>query len=198
MSLITLPIEFQPRTVVFKLDVNQRVAGSQFGGSEQVRDLLNDRWLVEITLADSPHDAAAWRDAFIASFRGSVNWVALHHFARCEPRGTMRGSPTLSGSHAQGASVLSITGGTANSTLLAGDMLGVGGLLVMVAEDVTLNGSGAGSVAIVNRLRAAQTNATAIVWNRPTALFRLVDYTPVLYEPGFANAPSFQFVERVA
>lgn len=196
MSLITLPAAFVPRTVALRMDTNQRVAASQFGGSEQARDLLNDRWIMDVSLPESAHADGAWREAFIASFRGQVNWVALHHFLRPEPRGTMRGTPVLVGTHAQGAAALSITGGTAGGTLLAGDMLGVGGLLVMVAADVTLDGSGAGAVQLVNRLRVAQSGGVSVVWSRPTANFRLIDYTGVSYAPGVASAPSFTFGEK--
>lgn len=196
MSLISLPAAFRPRTVSLRMETNQRVGASQFGGSEQARDLLNDRWIMEVSLADSQHADGAWREAFIASFRGQVNWVALWHFTRPAPRGTMRGSPTLVGAHAQGAAALSITGGTAGGTLLAGDMLGVGGLLIMVASDVTLNGSGAGTVQLVNRLRAAQSGGASVTWNKPTANFRLLDFTGVTYAPGVASAPAFTFGEK--
>ena len=40
MSLISLPAAFEVRTCSLRQDVNQRVAASQFGGSEQARDLL--------------------------------------------------------------------------------------------------------------------------------------------------------------
>lgn len=197
MSLITLPADFEPRTCQLDMASNQRMAGSPFGGSEQVTDLLNDYWRMTVSLADSPHAWGAWREAFIASFRGQVNWVALHHFVRPQPRGTMRGTPTLSGSHAQGAASLSITGGTAGGTLLAGDMLGVGGLLCMVQSDVTLDGSGAGAVPITNRLRVAQSGGAVVTWDRPTALFRLLSSSGVPYMPGMAGGPSFEFKEKI-
>lgn len=197
MSLISLPAEFEPRSVQLDMGTSQRVRAAPFGGSEQASDLLNDRWTMSCALPDSPHAWGAWREAFIASFRGQVNWVALWHFVRPEPRGTMRGSPTLVGAHAQGAASLSITAGTAGGTLLAGDMLGVGGLLVMVQSDVTLNGSGAGTVAIVNRLRVAQSNGAAVTWNKPTALFRLLDSSGVAYAPGVAGGPTFEFGEKI-
>lgn len=197
MSLITLPADFVPRTCQIEPVTNQRLAASPFGGSEQVTDLLNDHWRMAVSLPNSPHAWGAWREAFIASFRGQVNWVALWHFVRPQPRGTMRGTPTLSGAHAQGVAALAITGGTAGGTLLAGDMLGVGGLLCMVASDITLDGSGAGSVAIVNRLRVAQSGGAAVTWDRPTALFRLLSSSGVGYAPGVAGGPSFEFKEKI-
>jgi len=197
MSLLTLPTAFVPRTCQLEPVTNQRLAASPFAGSEQVTDLLNDYWRMTVSLPDSPQAWGAWREAFIASFRGQVNWVALHHFVRPQPVGTMRGTPTLSADHAQGAAALAITGGTAGGTLLAGDMLGVGGLLFMVQSDVTLDGSGAGSVPIVNRLRVAQSSGALVTWDRPTALFRLMSSSGVPYMPGMAGGPSFEFKEKI-
>lgn len=197
MSLITLPAAFVPRSVQLDMDTAQRVRAAPFGGSEQATDMLNDRWVMSCSLPDSRSAWGAWREAFIASFRGQTNWVALWHFRRPQPRGTMRGTPTLSGAHAQGIGTLTITGGTAGGTLLAGDMLGVGGLLCMVQSDITLNGSGAGAVAITNRLRVAQSGGAAVTWDKPTALFRLLDSSGVAYAPGVAGGPSFEFGEKI-
>jgi len=70
--------------------------------------------------------------------RGQSNKVALYHFARAAPAGTVRGALTLNASAAQGASSIVVTGcNPATGTLIAGDMLGVGGQLLMVAADCT-------------------------------------------------------------
>jgi len=83
----------------------------------------------------------------------------------------MRGSPTLSAGVSRGGTSLPITGGTASSTLKAGDMLAVGGQLFMVAENVNLNGSGAGTVPVVHRVRATINSGAAVTWDKPTAEF---------------------------
>ena len=44
--------------------------------------------------------------------------------------------------------------------------------VVPVMADITLNGSGAGTVQIGVATRWAQTNGSAVVWDKPTALFR--------------------------
>lgn len=197
MSLVTLPTLFRARTCLLELSTAQRVSSSPISGVEQAVDLLGERWLMEVSLPLARRADAQWREAFVNSMRGQTNWVALYHFERAAPRGTMRGSPTLVGSHSQGAASLSITAGTANSTLLAGDLLGVNGLLLMVAADVTLNGSGAGTVQLCNRLRAAQSNGAAVAWDKPTALFRLLSNSGVMYQPGNASETSLSFAEKI-
>lgn len=199
MSAVTLPAPFVPNSCSLKLSVNQRVNASPFGGSEQAVDLLNDRWLMSLDLPAGYSAQGAAIEAFINAMRGQSNWVALHHFARAVPRGTMRGSLTLSGAAAQGASSLIVTGGAgqAGTTLLAGDLFGVSGLLFMVASDCVANGSGVITAPIVNRLRMGLGAGLTVTWNRPTALFRLVSTPVVEYAPGMSSGVSFEFAEYI-
>lgn len=198
MSLITLPAAFRPRSCQLNLSTNQRVNAAPFGGSEQAIDLLNDRWLLTCELPADRLDAAAWREAFIGSLRGQVNTVNLWHFTRPVPAGTGRGTLTLAANAAQGAASIMVTGCyPATGTLLAGDMLGLGGLLLMVAADCTAV-AGNLTVPLANRLRSAQTAGAAVSWSKPTAPFRLLSTSGVLYEPGVANPTSFDFGEAVA
>lgn len=142
----------------------------------------------------------AWREAFIGSMRGQVNTVALWHFARPLPVGTLRGTLTLSSAAAQGAASVVVAGGAgqAGATLLAGDLIGVGGLLLMVASDCIANGSGVVTVPITNRLRVAQSSGATVTWNKPTALFRLLATNGVQYAPYVSQATTFDFGEAIA
>lgn len=197
MTAISLPTGFRPQTCSLRLYTSQRVNAAPFGGSEQAVDLLNDRWLMSLRMAARTQAEAAAYEAWINSLRGQVNTSALWHFVRPVPRGTMRGTPTLSATAAQGASSIAITGGTASSTLLAGDMLGCGGLLLQVAADVTLNGSGAGTVSLVNRLRSALSSGASVTWNAPTAPFRLLSQSAITYLPGQAESFDLDFGEAI-
>lgn len=196
MTILTLPAAFVPSTCSLTMSVRQSVSASQFGGSEEAIDLLNDRWLLSCDLPARALRKAGWLEAFIGSFRGQVNLVPLWHFARPQPMGTYRGTLTLAASAAQGAGVIVIQGGTAFGTLKAGDMLGVGGLLLMVQSDCTANESGVITVPVTNRLRAAQGSGAAVTWDKPTALFRLLDNSGVAFIPGFATPSSFDFGEK--
>lgn len=197
MSTITVPSQFEPRTCAFAANVNQRVNAAPFGGSEQAIDLLNDRWLCSVELAPQYNASAAYIEAFIAALRGQTNTCNLWHFTRPAPRGTVRGTLTLLGSAAQGAASLVITGcSPATGTLLAGDMLGVGGLLLMVAADATASG-GVITVTLANRLRTAQSAGAAVTWDKPTAPFRLLSTSGVQYTPGVAAPVSFDFGEAI-
>jgi hypothetical protein len=196
-TLGTWPTTIRPRSCRFMLATFQRMHSSPYGGSEQFVDLLNDRLMCSLVLPANTHGGAAAVEAFLASFRGQVRTIDLWHFTRPAPRGTMRGSPVLSANAAQGAASLSITT-TANATLLAGDMIGVGGLLLMVQADAQANGSGAMTVTIVNRLRKALTSGAAVAWDKPTAPFRLMSHSGVQYIPGTTDDVSMELSEAIA
>lgn len=112
--------------------------------------------------------------------------------------------PTTTGSavvsHAQIELGTTATSPEATPTLLAGDIIGMGGQLLMVAEDTTTGTSGFLTVTLVNRLRAAVTAGAAVTVQRPTAPFQLVDAggVPTSYVPGRARGQTVEFIEAWA
>ncbi len=197
MSAIAWPTGLLPRDFLLTLHINQRVYSSSMGGSEQAVDYLNDRWMASLSLPREVHATSAAVEAFLFSLRGMVNTTALWHFARTAPRGTLRNTPTIHTDAAAGAASI-IVQAAAGETLKAGDMLGAGGLLLMVAEDCTANGSGVITVPLVNRLRTALAAAAAVTWDKPTAPFRLVGTSGVRYQPGVTDAVTLEFVEAIS
>lgn len=190
MSTVTWPASITPKMASLRLQTVQRVHASPFGGSEQTVDLLNDRWMMSLMLTQrAGFDVGAQIEAFIAALRGQTNTVALWHFARPNVRGTLASATCAS--VAQGAAAVVLTG---SGTLKAGDMLGISGLLLQVAADVTV-GSGT-SVSIVNRLRTAVSGAVTLV--KPTANFRLIGSPAVQYMPGMSDSVALEFAEVVA
>jgi len=193
--IATLPRAFTPRNCTPRLAVVQRSHASPYGGSEQVIDLLNDRWMLSLDLPPCNQDEAGAREAYIGSLRGMANTTPLYHFGCPVPRGTLRGAPTAQAA-LQGASSITLNCIT-GETLKAGDMLGVAGLLLQVAADC-VGVAGSIVVPLVNRLRTGIAAGAAVTWDRPTAPFRLSSQSAVQYVPGYAEAVSFDFVEDVA
>lgn len=178
-------------------EFNQRAHSSPFGGSEQVVDLLNERWHATGTLPPCSKALAPEREAFFNKLRGMDNRVYLWHMGpgRSAPRGTMRGSPVVAaGGVAQGAQTINITT-SAGATVLAGDMIGLAGQLLMAAQDCTANGAGAMAFVSANKVRAAASAGAAITWDAPTAPFRCITQLGVNYVPGYAEAVALDFVE---
>lgn len=84
------------------------------------------------------------------------------------------------------------------ATTLAGDMLSLSGQLVRVLANATANDAGDLAIEFTPRARVAWSSAAAVVWNRPTARFRLKsDGVPTVWSPGFAEGASFELVEDV-
>ena len=199
MSLITYPVlvdprAFLPRSFSATQRVNQRSFGSPFGGSEQAVDMLNDRWSFSIELAPCTQAQAARREAFVNALRGLVNHTELYHFGRQVPIGTLSGSPTAQAAPQGAASV--VLNATTGQTLLAGDMIGINGLLLQVAADCVSIG-GVMTVILTNRLRRAVADATPVVWLQPTAQFRLVGASVQRYVPSYGESLALEFIEKV-
>lgn len=185
------------RRFAMRLVPNNRAHSSPYTKSTQVIGLLGDRWWAQFEMPANSYLLAQRIESIITQLRGADGTMALWHLARPAPTGTMRGTPTLSGAVAQGAMSLPITT-TAGATLIQGDMLGLAGQLVMVATDATANGAGAITVPITHPLRAAVSSGTAVVWDKPSVVFRQQGdeaASPVDYRRGRAEPVQFTFLE---
>jgi hypothetical protein len=171
MATIAWPSAIGVQQAAIGLQKAGHIWRGPFNGTAQVVDFVAERWMLSLTLPPTTRANAGSIEALLFRLTQGLDWVQCHHFARPVPRGTMRGSPTLSAQVTRGGTSLPITGGTASGTLKAGDMLGCGGQLFMVRDDITLNGSGAGTVNVVNRVRATIASSTAVSWDKPTATF---------------------------
>lgn len=194
MSLIALPAGLRVADFSLRLDVNAAAFRSPFGGSEQVIDLLSDRWVCSLSITPTTPAESGAIEAFLAAMRGGVNHVELYHAARKTPAGTISGSVTAQAA-AQGAASI-VLNATNGHTFKAGDLFGVSGLLLQVAADCTAS-SGAITVPLVNRLRKAITNGSAVTLIQPKVPMRMVGMAGITHRPGYADGVSLDFVEKV-
>jgi len=196
MTLIAVPSTFKPDSFSMRLFTNQRVFASPYGGSEQVSDFGNDRWMISLTLPRDRPEVAARNEAFVNALRGQTNTCLMWHMKQRIPLGTMRGTPTAQAA-AAGTQALMINT-TPGATLLAGDMIGAAGLLLQVASDTVADGTGVLAVVLVNKLRAPVANGSAVTWDRPTAPFRKVSNASFQFFFGYSEGVSLDFVEAIA
>ena len=157
--------------------------------------MLNDRWLFSLTLPRGPQHIAARNEAFVNGLRGQTNTVLLWHFVRPQPLGTYRGALSIFLATGQGADAVYLQGGAAGQTLLAGDMIGVNGMLLQVLTDCVADGLGRIGVPIANRLRRATVVGQSVVWDRPSVPFRKVSQPGFQYFTGYAEGVPLDFVE---
>lgn len=148
------------------------------------------RWTCSVHV---PHDTVAHLverrqlEMLKLQLKGGANRLLLWNLLTPAPLGTMRGTPTVNGAVAAGATSLAITG-AASTTLLRGDRIGVGGQRVMVTADANLNGT----VQFLPPLRVAVSNGTAVVWDKPTTRYVLTEPRDVFPVDG-TMLPGFSF-----
>jgi hypothetical protein len=155
---------------------------SDVTGSMSVRIGGLPRWRMTVGMPTplEPARADVWK-ALVLQLRGRINHLAMWDGQRPQPRGTMRGTMTLSAGASAGATSVSITAGAgqASRTLLAGDWLQIGtgvgtSVLVMVVSDATANGSGVITATIEPPLRYAFSSGAAVTWDRPVAYYKRI------------------------
>jgi len=198
MSDYTWPAAWLPKRFQLRVASTTRAFTSPYTAGMQVLDLMADYWRCELDMTPDNSTALGGQiEAFFDRLKGNANRILLWNLKRPAPLGTLRGTPTLAAAVAQLANTCSIQT-AAGATLLAGDMLGMGGQLVRVMADTVANGSGVMAVEFAPRARAAIASGSAVTWSAPTAPFRLVsDGAPVDWRPGMFEAPSIELREDV-
>ena len=112
MTTYAWPAALRPSAFEAQLVPNVRSFSSPYGGASQALDLLGERWRFALELpACMPHESGV-REALFTKLRGGAHRVSLHHMARPQPVGTLRGLPTLKTTAAQGASSIVLAGCT--------------------------------------------------------------------------------------
>lgn len=133
-------------------------------------------WSAELTYPDQHQDERGILEGLIDTITRSEHRLQFWNVSRPQPRGNCNLSGVTVGVAAgQFAQQVTLYGCGAGRTLTAGDMLGIGGQLCRVAFAATANASGQMTVQLTSDLRQARAAGTAVVLDRPTALFVAVD-----------------------
>lgn len=161
MSSIPLPPGLRVNGFSMAPAAVTRAHSSPFGGdgAEAVVDLLQDRWRASFSTTATTRAESGAVEAWLAAQRGGANTTPLWHMARPYPLGTLGRQHAVYGllaDAAQGADEIQLATAP-GATLLAGDMVGVSGLLLQCAADCVADGQGVITVPLVNRLRRALT-----------------------------------------
>jgi hypothetical protein len=174
---------FYPQMTAFGEARKRRSSGEPvMGGDAQMSEVpYSHRWSADLVLMPSASRAErAAQEAWISRIARGDNRAMFHHFQHPVPYGTLRGSLTLSGALAQGATSAVIAGGINGQTANAGDMLGITTTAAYPTQLVRVVVGGTVSAGLVTvqfepPLRASAANGASVTWDRPAALWRLVD-----------------------
>lgn len=154
------------------------VSASPFTFKQQVFSHTGQRWESEVSLRPMGRaDAEEWI-AWLMSLRGSVGTFLMGDPLGVTARGSVGGSPVVSGA-AQTGSILNITGATISQTnwARAGDYIQLGSAsgatLHKVLQAANSDGSGNVALDIWPSMRAAPADASAVVVTGTKGLWRL-------------------------
>ena len=147
------------------------VSQSPFTYKQQVISHQGQIWSASVSIPSVRRDLAAEWKAMLVALKGSVGTFLLGDPDYVTPRGTVSGTPTLSGT--AGDSTVSIT---MTGTLLAGDYIQLGTGSAARLHQVLVDQSGSGNLEIWPDLRSTYSGET-VIYNSPKGVFRLGNST---------------------
>ena len=147
------------------------VSQSPFTYKQQVISHQGQIWSASVSIPSVRRDLAADWKAMLVALKGSVGTFLLGDPDYATPRGTVSGTPTLSGT--AGDSTVSIT---MTGTLLAGDYIQLGTGSAARLHQVLVDQSGSGNLEIWQDLRSTYSGET-VIYSSPKGVFRLGNST---------------------
>ncbi len=147
------------------------VSQSPFTYKQQVISHQGQIWSASVSIPSVRRDLAAEWKAMLVALKGSVGTFLLGDPDYVTPRGTVSGTPTLSGT--AGDSTVSIT---MTGTLLAGDYIQLGTGSAARLHQVLVDQSGNGNLEIWPDLRSTYSGET-VIYSSPKGVFRLGNST---------------------
>ena len=143
------------------------VSQSPFTYKQQVVAHQGQTWEASVSIPSVRRDLAADWKAMLVALKGPVGTFLLGDPDYATPRGTVSGTPTLSGT--AGDSTVSIT---MTGTLLAGDYIQLGTGSAARLHQVLVDQSGSGNLEIWPDLRSTYSGET-VIYSNPKGIFRL-------------------------
>ena len=147
------------------------VSQSPFTYKQQVISHQGQIWSASVSIPSVRRDLAADWKAMLVALKGSVGTFLLGDPDYATPRGTVSGTPTLSGT--AGDSTVSVT---MTGTLLAGDYIQLGTGSAARLHQVLVDQSGSGNLEIWPDLRGTYSGET-VIYSSPKGVFRLGNST---------------------
>lgn len=200
MSVIALPNRrlFFPRRIDATLVGNVHRSRSPLAGTATPVAFPGDPYRWRLEYGNNTRVERFEQAAFFDRFRGGANYLRMWFVAQPEPRGTLRGSPTVLEDVSEGASQIGIVG-QSGETLLPGDWLQVPlangkTQLIRVAE---ASGTGTITVATTAPFRADVDDGAAVVWQRPTADWHVLSPVTLPNEPDICGGFTVELEEWI-
>jgi hypothetical protein len=180
MSIITMSPSILMGSFAMEQISYDMVEVSDPTGAEAIRLFGPPRWRTSLSAMPDMNlaQASEW-EVIVLQLRRGINHLAVWDPVRVLPRGTMRGTPTLSSGAPAGSTAINLSG--ASGTLLKGDWLQIGtgvgtSQLVKSMSDVTAV-AGAVTVTFEPALRISYSTGAVITLDRPVFYARQIGKT---------------------
>lgn len=177
------------------IDVPEAAARAFYTGNSTYRSSAADRMTCLVTLPPTRNkDDAGEIEGYLFNLRSQRLWMRFGMPHRPVPRGTLRGTPTVTNNAAAGAMSIDIST-TASVTLRPGDFLGCGtNTLIMIGiPGDTASGAGAMTACpLAMPLPVALTAGASLTWDNPLGLWEFdgdgiaLDYSAPVVQQGVA------------
>ncbi len=188
----------QPNTMAWQLIANTAVFRSPFTGAIQTAGRGGEYWTATLGYSNLTAAEASELTAFLTRLNGQEHRFLVTNYSSV-PRGTLDGSPVVSGA-GQSGNTLNIAGAGASVVgwIQAGDFFEVNGELKQCVADADSDGAGAVTVEFVPRLRVSPPDGDPIIVTNPSGTFLLSDDAVTwAVQPGTFTALAIDCIEDV-
>lgn len=144
-----------------------------FKGTISTADRDGEHWRVQCAFENLSGARRRTLEAFLLKLNGSQHRFTMRDWSY-QRAGVGGGTPLVAGA-AQTGKTLNIDGGPVSTVgwLLAGDKIGVGGILYSVDDDVNTDAGGLAAITVTPRIFVAPNDNDAVEIDTPTNLFVL-------------------------
>jgi hypothetical protein len=196
MTEISWPTSAIVRGFSLQLRSDQRVTSAQFGGSEHISDLQSDTWSSTVEFEFATRTQTGALDSFLTQLSTGTVYVKFGHLARPKNKGTLDSNTETLFTASSGADYLTLSA-PEGKTLLTGDMLECGELLLQVESDSVADSSNLMEVFLVNRLRKDLPAFSTVNLTNPRAKFVPINPGSLSFSPNFSDRFKVDFEEFV-
>ena len=197
MTTYTYP-EIRPSTQAWRLDGNTAIHRSPMNNSISTMDRDGEAWSIRMSYADIEGSRRRLLAAFLFKLNGAQHRMAIRDFGYVRA-GVGGGTPLVNGADQTGKNL--VIDGAPNSTngwLLAGDKIGVAGLLHSVDADVDTDGSGNATIIVSPRIFIPPNTNDAVEIDAPTNSFALnIPFIEVVTQPPIISSLGFSAVSAL-
>jgi len=201
MAILTFP-NIKPQQVRWGLRSHTRYFESPLNRSVQTVESPGAQWVATLKYTVLNRTDAATMRSFLVQLRGMNGRFYLHDHSMETPLGNPSGSPVVNGA-GQTGNTLNTTGWSASTTglLLPGDYIGIGSgtttELKLVTQQVDSDASGNATITFEPPIRTSPGDATSVVYNKPTAIMRVVNDEEIMWDviPGDLYSLTLECIE---